>query len=1281
MQRLSKVQQKKKDRTECGNYRGISLVAHAGKVLLKVIESDCCKRENFLQEEQCGFRPQRSTVGMVFVVRRLQELARKKGTPLYLYFIDLTSAYDSVDRTLLWDILARFGASPRMLNVICQFHDSMQACLRLDGGECSYKFDVGQGLRQGCVLAPLLFNMFFTAVLRVAEKLFVADSPITDNMVQLQRKEKGEKKGTPRTDKVDGRGGGGRKRRCRGCGVLSLKAEMIETLLYGCVTWSPNKPDYDWLRRVHHSMLLRCLGWRKRKRDDHTLSYADAFAKTASESIEIVGPMLSSQASLLETISNDFFGLPLVTPSASAARAVTYFASGAQGFGEGPSYLFGAEPDVFEQMKALSRLILDMKTERDYARGWYQTTERVSVIYADDSYGPIAVSAFVRAARSTIGINIDYNAAGQMPSTIDIASTQPVEPTEGTDYRPTLETLMDDDATIIVLLAEGYDGVFVRSVLEQAREVGMVNEETQWYLNGAAVMDGIFTVNDTYHDSQLAYDLRGTLGVRACPPTKGPGFNEIQSLTSRWESLNSDVYSGAGPGTLTPDGRLDPLLAYAYDAVFALAAGIGEVQATAEEWGSSLRGFVANRTEGLWEDGDFIRSSTLSVDFVGVTGDVKFKGGDSLVSNGAGTAGSGWREANGTTFCALNLQAHASLGATFATMSSYEPEQQSDINGTAPFEKISPFQRNQTFPSGGETYPFDRPTLSGRHFEVVTEEESAPFAIVSGRETTSSDYGGISMDLMKALSNRLGFTYNVSVANSTMSPDEVLASVADGTYDIVASWITINAARMEFVSFSYPFYDTGLSFVYRPEIVDTVSWWKMFQPFETSLWAAVFVSTAVVLFLLWVFDGGKNQQFISDYRPGSTGKRKFLKGVGMTTYVTGALLMGQMAHEPYTLESYFLTSGWMFACFILAASFTAELASFLSAEKETALAFGIDDLRNGAVSHNQVALWRGTTLQDFYEEEIMGCYSDEECYGSVGDDFPVSCYSLDECFGLVANGTCKATIMDSATAAYRVANDYCGLDVLPETFNAEQYGLALELESPYLGEFRQALLELEEEGILEDIAEPYFDSSVCAYLEEYEEQNISSQNLTLVDMGGVFLVLFIFVVVSLVSWLFRRSPPAKKKWKEYYDRREERYYANLEAMKIKAIGPKRRSPSVADLNELKQNGEDDLDMDINSWSRVKTKIPIIAGIGRPSPIPEESEMRQSLEGSDALSRGSNVMRESPSPPHDAATTTATTSGVTAATTVKGWSVSQRQDGETKEIDRHEDKWETHEQSE
>ena len=105
-----------------------------------------------------------------------------------------------------------------MLAVIRQFHDGMQACVRLDDGECSDKFDVGQGLRQRCVLALLLSKIVFTEVLRVAEKRFLDDAAITDNMVELQRKEEGEKKGTSRTAKSTGEGGR-RGRRCSDFGV------------------------------------------------------------------------------------------------------------------------------------------------------------------------------------------------------------------------------------------------------------------------------------------------------------------------------------------------------------------------------------------------------------------------------------------------------------------------------------------------------------------------------------------------------------------------------------------------------------------------------------------------------------------------------------------------------------------------------------------------------------------------------------------------------------------------------------------------------------------------------------------------------------------------------------------------------------------------------------------------------------------------------------------------------------------------------------------------------
>ena len=70
--------------TECSNYMGISLVAHAGKILLKIIAhrlSDYCERVGILPEEQSGFRPNRSTIDMMVVIRQLQELVRKKRIP------------------------------------------------------------------------------------------------------------------------------------------------------------------------------------------------------------------------------------------------------------------------------------------------------------------------------------------------------------------------------------------------------------------------------------------------------------------------------------------------------------------------------------------------------------------------------------------------------------------------------------------------------------------------------------------------------------------------------------------------------------------------------------------------------------------------------------------------------------------------------------------------------------------------------------------------------------------------------------------------------------------------------------------------------------------------------------------------------------------------------------------------------------------------------------------------------------------------------------------------
>ena len=68
--------------------------------------------------------------------------------------------------------------------------------------------------------------------------------------------------------------------------IRMLRAEVLETMLYGCVTWSPRACHYDTLRRVHHRFLTRCIDWRKHNRADQPIYYMDTLLKTGSESIE-----------------------------------------------------------------------------------------------------------------------------------------------------------------------------------------------------------------------------------------------------------------------------------------------------------------------------------------------------------------------------------------------------------------------------------------------------------------------------------------------------------------------------------------------------------------------------------------------------------------------------------------------------------------------------------------------------------------------------------------------------------------------------------------------------------------------------------------------------------------------------------------------------------------------------------------------------------------------------------------------------------------------------------
>ena len=155
----------KGDRVECGNSHGISLLSVAGKVLAKIMLTRHLEHvaDLVLPESQCGFRCGRRTNEMIFVARQLQEKCCEQHQDLYMAFVDLTKAFDTVNRDLHWNILHKFGYSNTFIAILPQFHTSMCAQIVIAGSQ-STSFPLDVGVKQGCVLAPIIFNLLLVAM-------------------------------------------------------------------------------------------------------------------------------------------------------------------------------------------------------------------------------------------------------------------------------------------------------------------------------------------------------------------------------------------------------------------------------------------------------------------------------------------------------------------------------------------------------------------------------------------------------------------------------------------------------------------------------------------------------------------------------------------------------------------------------------------------------------------------------------------------------------------------------------------------------------------------------------------------------------------------------------------------------------------------------------------------------------------------------------------------------------------------------------------------------------
>ena len=125
---------KKKDKLDCGNYRGISLLSHAGKIITTIIQRRILKRaEEVISESQAGFRPGRSTVDQLFTLRQIAEKYLEKDRELYCCYIDFEKAFDSVWQEGVWRALRFFGFPQKIINLLQALYSKSNSAVRVNG--------------------------------------------------------------------------------------------------------------------------------------------------------------------------------------------------------------------------------------------------------------------------------------------------------------------------------------------------------------------------------------------------------------------------------------------------------------------------------------------------------------------------------------------------------------------------------------------------------------------------------------------------------------------------------------------------------------------------------------------------------------------------------------------------------------------------------------------------------------------------------------------------------------------------------------------------------------------------------------------------------------------------------------------------------------------------------------------------------------------------------------------------------------------------------------------
>ena len=145
-----------------------ALSSHTSKVMLKILQARLqLYVSHELPDVQAGFRKGRGTRNQIDNICWIMEKAREFQKNIYFCFIDYAKAFDCVDHNKLWKILQEMGLPEHLTCLLRNLYAGQEATVRTGHGTTDW-FQIGKGVRQGCILSPCLFNLYTMYIMQNA---------------------------------------------------------------------------------------------------------------------------------------------------------------------------------------------------------------------------------------------------------------------------------------------------------------------------------------------------------------------------------------------------------------------------------------------------------------------------------------------------------------------------------------------------------------------------------------------------------------------------------------------------------------------------------------------------------------------------------------------------------------------------------------------------------------------------------------------------------------------------------------------------------------------------------------------------------------------------------------------------------------------------------------------------------------------------------------------------------------------------------------------------------